>query len=196
MKNNKFKINKIEPLKKKSWFKIRYVFYLALAIWVVVGTMAIYVIVRNYILEHDFRSPLIIQSPVINKEIKTPVASKSAVLRVHVFAEEKSEEEAVLYTTESVTDRIARATVENFGHRHVDDMLELVFRESSFNPLAQNRNSTAYGLFQFLDQSWGNYGCVKTDDVDEQIRCGIAYVKARYQNPTNALSFHSERGFY
>lgn len=68
--------------------------------------------------------------------------------------------------------------------------------ESGFNINAQNPKSTAFGIFQFLDTTWASYGCQKTSDPDEQIRCGVAYISARYQNPINAYNFKLKHGWY
>jgi hypothetical protein len=72
---------------------------------------------------------------------------------------------------------------------------ELVTRESSWNPTAQNPTSTAYGLFQFLDSTWANYG-QKTSDPAAQARAGLAYIRDRYGSPQAALSFHDKNNYY
>jgi hypothetical protein len=72
----------------------------------------------------------------------------------------------------------------------------LVGKESGWNPTAQNPRSTAYGIMQFLDGTWKGTGCVKTSDAVEQIRCGIIYIKNRYQTPKEAALFHKKYGYY
>ena len=72
---------------------------------------------------------------------------------------------------------------------------ELVQRESSWNPNAQNPTSTAFGLFQFLDKTWGKYG-KKTSDPRAQAAAGLAYIRDRYGDPRSALSFHDRKGWY
>ncbi|MBU5900557.1 transglycosylase SLT domain-containing protein, partial [Vibrio cholerae O1] len=49
------------------------------------------------------------------------------------------------------------------------DLNWLVNKESSWNPNAQNPTSTAYGLFQFLNGTWGTVGGQKTSDPRKQI---------------------------
>jgi hypothetical protein len=66
---------------------------------------------------------------------------------------------------------------------------KLLGNESGLNPKAQNPTSTAYGMFQFLDSTWGSYGCIKTSDPQIQSECGMKYIKARYGSPSKALSF-------
>lgn len=79
---------------------------------------------------------------------------------------------------------------------HHEALLELVQRESGWNSDAQNPVSTAYGLFQFLDGTWDDVGCVKTSSPKLQIDCGIKYIKQRYENPTEALRHHTIHNWY
>ena len=72
----------------------------------------------------------------------------------------------------------------------------IIQKESSWNPTAQNKTSTAYGLFQWLDATRQNYNCPKTADVEMQTRCGIKYIQARYRTPTEAQKFHQRKGWY
>lgn len=72
---------------------------------------------------------------------------------------------------------------------------ELVQKESSWNPTAQNPTSTAFGLFQFLDGTWKNYG-TKTSDPAAQADAGLAYIRDRYGSPAKALAFHKKNNWY
>lgn len=82
-----------------------------------------------------------------------------------------------------------------FGPGHWDDLNALVTQESSWNPKADNPTSTAYGLFQFLDSTWGNYGG-KTQNPYKQINKGLRYVADRYGDPTAAWDFHQQNNWY
>ncbi len=73
---------------------------------------------------------------------------------------------------------------------------ELVSRESSWNPNAQNPTSSAYGLFQFLDSTWASVGGRKTSDPGKQIAYGLAYIAQRYGTPVGALRFHDAHNWY
>jgi len=72
----------------------------------------------------------------------------------------------------------------------------LIYKESSWNHTAQNPSSTAFGLFQFLNQTWIGYGCTKSDDVSNQAKCGMKYISKRYESPTQALDFHRINNWY
>jgi hypothetical protein len=83
-----------------------------------------------------------------------------------------------------------------FGEAEIPALLTLVQKESGFRNDAQNPRSTAYGMFQFLDKTWGNYGYAKTSDPLVQIEAGLKYIKARYGTPSKALNFHKANNWY
>lgn len=72
----------------------------------------------------------------------------------------------------------------------------LIQKESSWNPSAQNPNSTAFGLGQFLNSTWNMVGCVKTTNERKQIDCTILYIKKIYGSPQKALKFHLQHNWY
>jgi hypothetical protein len=78
-------------------------------------------------------------------------------------------------------------------------IMELVGRESSWNPNAKNPKSTAYGYGQFLkstrQQYEKKYG-IKYNTPLNQLILTIHYVKDRYGNPVNALKFWDEHNWY
>lgn len=74
-----------------------------------------------------------------------------------------------------------------------DALYKLVSNESGFRPTAQNKSSTAYGMFQFLDSTWGSYDCHKTSDPAIQSQCGLKYIKARYGSASDALATWQSR---
>jgi hypothetical protein len=69
-------------------------------------------------------------------------------------------------------------------------MTRLCWRESRYNPMLQNPNSTAFGLYQFLDSTWADYGIQKTTDPLLQTIAAVRYIKSRYGTPKDALAFH------
>ena len=60
--------------------------------------------------------------------------------------------------------------------------------ESRWNPLADNKQSTAFGIPQLLK--------LKTKDPYKQIDAGLIYIEARHLNPCRALAFHKKHGYY
>lgn len=73
---------------------------------------------------------------------------------------------------------------------------KLVMMESGWNNTAQNPTSTAYGIGQFLDSTWGGYGAHKTSDPRQQIEAMIRYIQARYGDPLNALKHENSSHWY
>lgn len=78
----------------------------------------------------------------------------------------------------------------------VDMLTYIKQEESGGNPTAQNPNSSAYGLYGFLDSTWNSVGCVKTPNPIEQERCGILYMKQRYGSIESAYYFHKQHNWY
>jgi hypothetical protein len=70
---------------------------------------------------------------------------------------------------------------------------QLVYLESKWDPNAQNPYSTAYGIGQFLDQTWETVGYEKTDDPYTQVDAMIDYVQGRYGSFEAALIAWYER---
>ncbi|MCZ2805293.1 transglycosylase SLT domain-containing protein [Modestobacter sp. VKM Ac-2983] len=69
-------------------------------------------------------------------------------------------------------------------------------KESGWNPNAQNPNSTAYGIPQFLDSTWKSTGIAKTADGYRQIDAGLIYITNRYGSPCAAWSHSKATGWY
>lgn len=63
------------------------------------------------------------------------------------------------------------------------DTLEM--HEAGYDNKAKNPSSTAFGMGQFLDSTWGPYGA-KTSDPATQIRYMLQYIKNTYGTPSNA----------
>ena len=76
------------------------------------------------------------------------------------------------------------------------DLNWLLTRESGWNPNAQNPTSTAYGLFQFLNSTWGSVGGSKTSDPRMQLEYGLKYIKQRYGDVRGARSFWQRNHWY
>jgi hypothetical protein len=69
-------------------------------------------------------------------------------------------------------------------------------KESGWNPNAQNPGSTAYGIPQFLNSTWGTTGIAKTSDGYKQIDAGLIYIDRAYGSPCGAWSHSRSTGWY
>lgn len=91
---------------------------------------------------------------------------------------------------------IVRTLAANYGWAggaQWDALRSLIMGESGFNSNAQNPTSSAYGLFQFLDSTWGSVGASKTSDPWAQTVAGLKYIAGSYGSPLNAFSKWSSR---
>jgi hypothetical protein len=66
---------------------------------------------------------------------------------------------------------------------------ELIDRESKWSNVADNPNSSAYGLFQMLKMP-------KNSTVRMQTERGIRYIEHRYNTPCEALRHHNRKNWY
>lgn len=181
-----FRMKKIDvsvPKNKKSRgftiLKLSALFFLL--IWSGYGIL-------SFITAYDFRSPIILQTPIIKKRNATvsPVSKKKHSLLPFVQK---------VYASEPITPKLAVkvATIKEFGIEHWDAMEQVITPESGFNPYAINPTSGACGLFQANPCS--KLGC-KLEDIECQVDWGIGYIKARYGTPTNALAFRLVHNWY
>ena len=93
----------------------------------------------------------------------------------------------------------ALAERRGWGDKQWNSLQELISRESGWNPQADNPTSTAYGLFQFLEDTWkSGYGDITapTSNPKLQAKAGLDYIAARYGNPVKALNFWDENHYY
>lgn len=77
-----------------------------------------------------------------------------------------------------------------------DALSWIIGKESSWNPLAQNPASSAFGLFQFLDDTWAGLGFAKTANAGIQAMAGTKYIKQRYIDPLGARAFWQSHNWY
>lgn len=75
-----------------------------------------------------------------------------------------------------------------WGAKQFDCLDSIWTHESHWNPLADNPNSTAFGIAQMLGEDSRN-GL-------EQISNGLRYIEHRYENPCNAWLFWQKRYWY
>lgn len=76
-------------------------------------------------------------------------------------------------------------------------IVQIVNRESSFNPYAVNKKSGACGLFQAYPCSkMAKYGSDYRTNYKVQVSWGMDYIKARYGSPSQAWSFWQKHHWY
>ena len=91
----------------------------------------------------------------------------------------------------------AHSLVLSYGWTEEDynKLVLLWYRESSWDPNAYNKKSTACGIAQAKP-------CSKTNGTDyrtnwkTQVKWGLNYIKARYGTPANAWSHSQQKGWY
>ncbi len=94
---------------------------------------------------------------------------------------------------------IVRSVASKYGWGEGNEwnaLSQLIQKESSWNPNAQNPTSTAYGLFQFLNGTWAGVNATKTSDPGLQTVAGLRYIQGRYGSPSQALAFHLANNWY
>lgn len=70
-------------------------------------------------------------------------------------------------------------------------------RESNWRPNALNRKSKAYGIAQFMPETWALVGEKRTNDGFKQVDAGLAYIDRKYGgNICKALANNLARGWY
>ena len=74
------------------------------------------------------------------------------------------------------------------NHKQYLCLEKLWYLESKWNPLADNKRSSAFGIPQLLK--------LKTNDPYKQIDAGLKYIAHRYGTPCKALAYHLKTGHY
>lgn len=70
-------------------------------------------------------------------------------------------------------------------------------RESNWNPKSLNRKSGAYGIAQFMPETWALVEYKRTSNGFTQVEAGLAYIKRKYGgNICKALGSNLARGWY
>ena len=74
------------------------------------------------------------------------------------------------------------------SHKQYLCLEQLWYLESKWNPKADNKQSTAYGIPQLLK--------LKVNNPYKQIDAGLKYIAHRYGTPCKALTYHLKHGYY
>jgi hypothetical protein len=114
--------------------------------------------------------------------------------RTQPVKERREEVRRIVHVTASRSGTKAARHVRNGADREV---MRIIEKESNFDPQAQNRRSSAFGLPQFLNSTWKSTGITKTDCPTCQVEALFRYLDNRYSgDPKKALNHHKKRGFY
>lgn len=70
-------------------------------------------------------------------------------------------------------------------------------RESNWNPRSLNKKSGAYGIAQFMPETWKLVKFKRTNNGFTQVEAGLAYIQRKYGgNICKALGSNLSRGWY
>lgn len=142
--------------------------------------------------------PVIVPEPVI-QPAQAVVEPEVIPTPPPVVQEPVEPSKPVTEVPEVTGNKLEWLTASDIPRRDWDSADWLITRESSWRPNAQNPNSTAYGLKQFLDGTWAGVGCEKALAINNpvyQLNCGQKYVMARYGSWNNALAFWRANHWY
>lgn len=94
--------------------------------------------------------------------------------------------------------KFAQQIAPQFGWNANDlnNWYRLGMQESGWKNTAQNPTSTAFGIGQFLDSTWGGVGISKTNDPYQQVLAMARYIKNRYGTPTAAEAHELSSHWY
>lgn len=133
------------------------------------------------------------QAGLRDQQLLLEHASRTEVQNALLKHELRRAEQSEL-TGRPLVAKLARQAVKiervDWDEEQIEAMVTICWRESRYSPTDQNRTSTAYGLYQFLDSTWQYYGVAKTSDPLLQTVAAVRYIKDRYGTPTEALAFH------
>ena len=82
-----------------------------------------------------------------------------------------------------IDDMTVPEMIQHLGEREglqqweIDKLSRIAYCESRYDPYASNPNSTAKGVFQFLNSSWAAWGEGDVYDPQANIRAAIKYYK-------------------
>jgi hypothetical protein len=134
------------------------------------------------------RQAPIMQSPIFEQPTPEPAGDASTALAGNVTPMGSSDLRGLVMD-------LAKSHGWHTGNEW-NSLVELLNRESSWNPAADNPSSTAYGLFQFLDSTWAGTGYQRSSDPRIQTLAGLQYILNRYGSPSAALAFHNSHNWY
>lgn len=130
-------------------------------------------------------APVAQETPATQEEIVTPVE------------EEVTVDHTVEATQPVQSVEVVEPVQQNTADLSVDGALgELIHRESSGNPAAQN--GQYYGIGQLSPSNYAKYAAGQDyqNNYDVQLQAMKAYIAERYGSVENALAHHNANGWY
>jgi hypothetical protein len=87
------------------------------------------------------------------------------------------------------TEQVQALIIETANRYGVDPVIALTIAqiESNFNPSAQNPNSSAGGVFQFIDSTWASYGRGNKMDAVANVDAGVRFIRDNMQGLQRTL---------
>lgn len=158
---------------------------------VVLGVLAVTFFFEIY----EVRSPIVKKQKILVSPLSDKKEDKksSFLPKVEeVFAE--SPAQVPQNNTEWELSALQKEVLGYFPKEEHEAVLDLLQRESSWNPLAVNQSSGACGLFQALPCA--KMACDDLENINCQALWGSAYIKARYGTAQKAIAFHDQKGWY
>ncbi len=160
--------------------------------FVMIATVSRYESNKN--VQYSLQAPLVlVWRPIIKVDVITPTPTHTQI--INPVVKPKTEEKVKIKTQSKVRvndyDRVLAWVSRNY--QAVDDAMELIRRESTYNSHAVNASSGACGLPQALPCE--KMGC-QLGDVECQLRWQKNYIEDRYGTVSKALGFHTKNGYY
>lgn len=158
-----------EPI---NWSKVKTQLVIGLVVIGMFYCTSIYLTqeAKEWNTKHGFQSPVILRSPIYNKESKQDEPMGQVIV--------KPVQAQTPFCYDPIT--CIRDIGESRGitNKEIMIMINIAKKESTMNPLAKNPKSSAKGLFQILDGTWKHYQC--TGDVlnyQDNITCAYKILK-------------------
>lgn len=155
-------------------------------------------IFSNYV---DRNKPIYSANPMVPKTVPSFLKMDSSTSSEFIEKNRKIESARSRTLYSNPTSKDAIETYKKYveihnSKKHYECYDKLIFKESSWNPHAQNPKSTAYGLGQFLNKTWDLVPQSKTSNPYDQLDAMFYYVENRYGNACNAWNFWLKNNWY
>ena len=147
-------------------------------------------------IEIIIQSPIVVRhkaiSPVVKQELEKKILEAEIRRRIQEEMEQQEKNTSLAlpkparaeFGTEEGGNIIKDKIRAIFGSE-AETAIRVAFCESSLNPFARHRKSSAKGLFQIIDSTWRHFGCIGDPlNPDDNIRCAYKVWKKYGWNST------------